>query len=237
MSFDNTHIPRKSDIKVKPKWQIPMQSLQDRNVMKYVLEGEIKEHFIRLYPKHTNRRIMQWFGISYTTVQRFKKELGLKKNMKAVLKEHARDIKKICEANGYYDSRRGKHQPQHVIDAIRRKRASGFHPLTHLKETNPRKYQQAMRKRSEQRLQLVHKERLRMLYGLPRKTKINVCLNPIPQIALTQKRSMIKLNNYFAVEGHPLEVCYDSLTRRSARREATAIRHGLRIVAGEDNND
>lgn len=44
---------------------------------------------------------------------------------------------------------------------------------------------------------------------------------------------MIKYNNYFAADGHPSWVCWDADTVRSPRREATAIRHGLKIVEGE----
>lgn len=37
----------------------------------------------------------------------------------------------------------------------------------------------------------------------------------------------------FAADGHPSWVCWDADTVRSPRREATAIRHGLKIVEGE----
>ncbi len=44
---------------------------------------------------------------------------------------------------------------------------------------------------------------------------------------------MIKQCNYFAVDEHPTWVGYDKETKRSARREATAIKHGLKIVGAE----
>ena len=68
--------------------------------MEYYLEGDLKERFCKLFPKHTNRRLMQWFGISFSTLQRFKREFGLEKDMKAICKEHAKDVKKICEKKG-----------------------------------------------------------------------------------------------------------------------------------------
>lgn len=54
--------------------------------------------------------------------------------------------------------------------------------------------------------------------------------NPLRQRVSAQKHSMIKYNNYFAADGHPSWVCWDADT---VRREATAIRHGLKIVEGE----
>lgn len=45
---------------------------------------------------------------------------------------------------------------------------------------------------------------------------------------------MIKLRNYFADADHVTWVCYDSQTRRSPRMEATAMRHGLRLVEGDE---
>lgn len=156
----------------------------------YCLEGEVRQHFIRLFPIHSNRRIMQWSGISYSTIQ-----------------------------------------------GLRRLRAEGFDPITQLKRTNPRKYRAVIKQRSEKRKTLIQQERRRILYGLPRKTRLRVVLQPIGHIASSQKNSMITRNNYFADPDHPSWVCYDSLTRRSPRREATAVRHGLRIVAGEDESN
>lgn len=92
---------------------------------------------------------MQWFGISFSTLQRFKRELGLEKDMRAIRKQQAKDAKKICEKNGYYDSIRGKAPSEACLEATRRLRASGFHPVKQLKDDNPRKYKRVLRKKSE----------------------------------------------------------------------------------------
>lgn len=233
MSYSKT--PCKSD--AQPRYHIPMRPHPRTGNPEYCLEGEVRQHFIRLFPIHSNRRIMQWFGISYSTVQRLKRELSLEKNMTAIRREHARDVKKICEANGYYDSLRGHRPSEATIQGLRRLRAEGFDPITQLKRTNPRKYRAVIKQRSEKRKTLIQQERRRILYGLPRKTRLRVVLQPIGHIASSQKNSMITRNNYFADPDHPSWVCYDSLTRRSPRREATAVRHGLRIVAGEDESN
>ena len=45
---------------------------------------------------------------------------------------------------------------------------------------------------------------------------------------------MIRKCNYFAAPlGDSHIVCYDSQTQRSPKREATAVRHGLKVVEAE----
>jgi hypothetical protein len=237
MSFKNTKSPLKADITAKPKWPVPMRPHPKAGVMEYYLEGEIKERFIKLFPIHSTRRIMQWFGISFATCQRFKRELGLTKNMKAIRRELAKDVKKTCEKNGYYDSIRGVAPSQACIEATRRLWASGFVPMNRLKEKSPERYARVMRKRSEARKELIRKEHLRDTYGMKRQTKLRLTIQPLSNRAKGQKHAMIHRNNYFSVPEHPSWVCYDSETQRSARSEATAIRHGLRIVAGEEETD
>ncbi len=218
---------------IKPKYDVATVP-NKQGVMKQVLEGETLRMFVKLFPIHSNRRIAQWFGLSFSTIQRFKRELKLEKNMDVVRREQARDIKKTCEANGYYDSLRGIRPSDACIEATKKLRATGFHPLKALKKKNPRKYQKLMKQRGEARRELIARERRRALYGLEQKTGIHVTLTPMSHTASSQKHSMIRFNNYFADPDHPTWLCYDSLTRRSPQREATAIRHGLRIVAGEE---
>ena len=233
MSFNNTKTPNKPI--GKAKWQVPMRPNAKSGMKEYYLEGELKERFCKLFPKNSNRRMMKWFGISFSTLQRFRRELGLQKDMRAIRKQQAKDIKKICERNGYYASIRGKAPSEACMEATRQLRASGFHPIKQLKATNPRKYKQLMRKKSEQRKELWRKERMRMVYGLERRTKFRLPLNSLTHAASACKYMMIRECNYFAdPDGDSHIICYDSETRRSEKREATAIRHGFTIVEGED---
>ena len=233
MSFRNTKTPLKPA--TEAKWQVPMRPNAQSGVKEYYLEGELKERFCKLFPKNSNRRMMTWFGISFSTLQRFKREFGLEKDMQAIRKQHAKDIKKICERNGYYASIRGKKPSEAAIEATRRLRASGFTPINQLKATNPRKYKRLMRKRSEQRKELFRKERLRAFYGLERKTHLRIPSNPMSRRAIAHKYAMIKACNYFADPlGDPHIICYDSETQRSERRETTAAKYGLNVVEADE---
>lgn len=198
--------------------------------MEYYLEGELKERFVKLFPIHSNRRLMEWFGIAFTTLQRFKRELGLAKDMTAIRKELARDVKKICEKNGYYDSIRGKAPSEACLEAARKKREEGFHPLRQIKETNPRRYKRIIKKWAEKREEKRKADLRRIKWGLEPKTKLKITLCKLSQTARSHKHAMIKSCNYFADEEHSSWVCYDEETIRSERREATAIRHGLKVI-------
>lgn len=233
MSFRNTKTPLKPT--KEAKWQVPMRPNEKSGVKEYYLEGELKERFCKLFPKNSNRRMMAWFGISFSTVQRFKREFGLEKDMNAIRKQHAKDIKKICERNGYYASIRGKAPSEACLEATRQLRAAGFHPMKQLKANNPRKYKRLMQKKSEQRKELWRKERLRQKYDLDRQTSLHIPLNPLSHSASSHKHAMIKCCNYFADPlGDPHIICYDSDTQRSARREATAAKHGLKVVKADE---
>ena len=233
MSFRNTKTPLKPT--TAAKWQVPMRPNAKSSVKEYYLEGELKERFCKLFPKNSNRRMMAWFGISFSTLQRFKHEFGLEKDMQAIRKQQAKDIKKICEKNGYYASIRGKAPSEACLEATRQLRASGFHPIKQIKATNPRKYKRLMRKKSEQRKELYRKERLRAFYGLERQTNLRIPAAPLSHSASSHKHAMIKSCNYFADPlGDPHIICYDSETQRSARREATAAKHGLKVVEADE---
>ena len=233
MSFRNTKTPLKPT--TAAKWQVPMRPNAKSGVKEYYLEGELKERFCKLFPKNSNRRMMAWFGISFSTLQRFKREFGLEKDMQAVRKQQAKDIKKICERNGYYASIRGKAPSEACMEAIRQLRAAGFHPMKQLKANNPRKYKRLMRKKGEQRKELYRKEQLRAFYGLERQTNLRIPSAPMSRRATVQKHAMIKCCNYFPDPlGDPHIICYDSDTKRSARREATAAKYGLKIVEADE---
>lgn len=233
MSFNNTKTPTKPT--APAKWQVPMRPHPGMSVKEYYLDGELKERFCQLFPKNSNRRMMTWFGISFSTLQRFKREFGLEKDMRSIRKQQAKDTRKICEKNGYYDSLRGHAPSEACQEATRKLRAEGFHPIKQLKAKNPRKYNRLMQRKSEERKELWHKERLRMVYGLERRTKLRMPLNSLSHKASACKYMMIRQCNYFAdPDGDSHIICYDSQTRRSERREATAIGHGLTIVEGED---
>ena len=124
----------------------------------------------------------------------------------------------------------------YVRHPVNKAELSGVHITPEfLKKNGWKKYKRLMRKKSEQRKELWHKERLRAFYGLERKTRLRVPTIPLSYKASVQKHAMIRYCNYFADPlGDPHIICYDSETQRSARREATAAKHGLKVVEADE---
>lgn len=79
------------------------------------------------------------------------------------------------------------------------------------------------------------KERLRIKYDLERQTTYHIPLKNLTHVAHNHKSMMIRQCNYFADPlGAPYIVCYDSETKRSVKREATAAKHGLKVVEADE---
>lgn len=215
----------------EPKYK-PLRVSANGKVTKIMLTPEQEEAFRRLYPRTFNSKIVDLFGVSCSTVHRLARELGVKKDMKTIGRKAAAAAKKTCEKNGYYESIRGKRLSDACLEASKRAREGKPHPLKVMKAKSPRKYAKLMAKLSEKRKELFRKEELRQRYGLTRHTKLH--LRTTTHRMSVQKCVMIKKKNYFADPTDPTVVCYDSLTRRCPRMEATAIKHGLKVVEGSE---
>lgn len=230
MSFRNTKTPTLAEIEGKPRYQVPTRLV--RGVKTFYLTPEVEQHFRRLYPVTMNRDMMRIFGISFSTMQRFKRELGLTKNKKVIIRKQAEVCKKVCEENGYYDSIRGKAPSEACIEAARQLRASGFHPMKVLKKKNPSKYRRILEKRSEARKELMHKERIRVDWGLSQQTKLHVPYDPYGK-RRTSFKSTCRRAGYIPGKAHdPAErwiIYYTTDTIRGAIREQHGIALGFKF--------
>ena len=231
MSFPNTHTPTKAEIVGKARYQLPMRKGRG-GLMTYYLTPELEQHFRRLFPVTLNRDMMRLFGISFVTLQRLKRQLGLQKKMHTIRHKQAQLAKRICEENGYYDSLRGKAPSEACQEAARLKMESGFHPLKALKQKNPRKYRRILEKRSESRKELMHKERLRVDWGLTKQTNLHIPYDPYGRKRMTF-RNTCKAVGYIPGNAHdPAErwtIYYDQNTRRGAIRERNGERLGFKF--------
>ena len=225
MSFPNTHTPTKAEIVGKPRYQVPTRLV--RGVKAYYLTPELEAHFVRLYPITLNRDMMRLFGISFSTMQRFKRELGLQKKMKTIRHKQAQLAKRICEENGYYESMRGKAPCEAAMEATRQLRASGWHPMQVVRK-NKRRYQRLMQKRSEKRKELMRKERIRVDWGMEQNTNLHIPYDPYGK-RRTSFKSTCKRVGYIPGNAHkPSErwiIYYTNETQRGELRE----KHGTAL--------
>ena len=230
MSFRNTKTPTKGEIKGKHKYPCPMHKVHGLD--SYYLTPELQAHFVRLYPVTMNRDMMRLFGISFSTMQRFKRELGLEKKMKTIRHKQAQWAKRICEENGYYESMRGKAPSEACQEATRQLRASGFHPMKALKKKNPRKYRRILEQRSERRKELMHKERIRVDWGLGQQTNLHIPYDPYGK-RRTSFKSTCRRAGYIPGKAHdPAErwiIYYTPDTIRGTIREQHGTALGFKF--------
>ena len=226
MSFRNTKTPTKAEIKGKPRYQVPTRLVH--GLTAFYLTPELEAHFVRLYPITLNRDMMRIFGISFSTMQRFKRQLGLTKNKKVIIRKQAEVCKKICEANGYYDSIRGKAPGEACQEAARLKRESGFNPWLTLKKQNRRKYNRLMVKRSEQRKEAMRRDRMRINWGIEPEHNFVLPYDPYGRKRMTY-RNTCKQVGYIPgnarIQAERWTIYYDENTKRGAIRE----RHGIEL--------
>ena len=229
MSFNHTKTPTKGSSGRKQRYVVPTRRGK-YGAMEYYFTPELEAEFRRLYPITLNPVLMDWFGISFSTMQRFKREMGLEKNRKIILKKHAAQVKKICKKNGYYDSLKGKAPSPQCHEAYQRKRAEGFSSIRALKENNPRGYRAYLKRKSKARAEVWRIEHRRVELGLSQKTGL-LC----PQFAYSRRqvgqRSSAKRRGYILGDmrenmGERYTIYYDEGTERSERFEQSLKRLG-----------
>lgn len=229
MSFRNTKTPTKAEIKGKPRYQVPTRLVH--GLTAFYLTPELEAHFVRLYPTTMNRDMMRMFGISFSTLQRFKRELGLQKKMKTIRHKQAQLAKRICEENGYYESMRGKAPCEAAMEATRQLRASGWHPMQVVRK-NKRRYKRLMQKRSEKRKELMRKERIRVDWGMEQNTNLHIPYDPYGK-RRTSFKSTCKRVGYIPGNAHkPSErwiIYYTNETQRGELREKHGIALGFKF--------
>lgn len=230
MSWSKTH--NKSEITVKAKFPVP-QIINKWGHTEFVLTPEIAKELKRLYPIKTNLELMGLFAIGFSTLQRFKRELGLKKNEKVIRRKQAKLAKQTCENNGYYDSLRGQKPTQQCIEASKRWWADGNHPLDILKKKNPRKYRKICKDASDKRKAQFADERRRVKIGLDQKTNLLV---PQFEYTISQrnhrynalKRGYI-LGDVREMMGERYTTSFDKETERSDRFERNLVKDGFTV--------
>lgn len=229
MSFNSTKTPTKPTC--KPKYILPAEPSQGGP--KYYLTPELEAEFRRLFPVTMNRRMMELFGISFSTLQRFKRQLGLVKNETVIRKKLARQVKKICEENGYYASLRGKQPSEQCQQALHDKFASGWHPMKAMKAKNPRKYKKTMQRRSEERKALVAKEKKHIRWGLSQSTGLHLPFDIFTRSQVSHRYNALNrgylLGNKAEFSGERYVIYYDDNTDRSRRFEDNLLADGFTI--------
>lgn len=210
----------------------------------YILTPEQREWLCHYFPIVENTRLMKATGMSHSTLHRFARDLHLtksEKGIRAIKRRQAAHIRRVCERSGYYDKLRGRAPSEATRAATARmwqeiREGKREHPTHIMKRTNPRRYQQWMQRKSEERKQSIRMERMRMKWGLPRKTRLkSVVMQPYRRSQVAhrfnaQRRGYILADTCEEGSGHRYTIYYDNNTPRSEAFEKNCIKDGFRIV-------
>ena len=212
-----------------------------------VLTPEQEAWLRRWYPEVENPILLKASGMSHSTLHRFAREFGLvksEKGIKGIRKRQAAHIKKVCEANGYYDSLRGKPVSEACLQATAKmwkeiRDGKREHPFKIMKRTNPRKYRKWIERRSEARKETIRKETRRVLYGLERKTRLKcIVMCPYTRRQTSHRYNALK-RGYIVMEdcseqsGERYNIYYDDLTDRAPIFERNLIKDGFKLMKYE----
>ena len=156
-----------------------------QRVKAWVLTDEQRAWLADVYPATENERIAKAMGISKETVRVQARKIGLEKSetgMKAIRKRQQRQAAKTNEANGCYDRKRGHPPSQATLNGTRqrwREINAGLreHPMVTFRKRHPKKYKEVMERKRQDRINLIQKEKRRIIYGLERKTTLEYLLS------------------------------------------------------------
>lgn len=216
------------------------------NRQKIILDDAQLAWLRRYYPVTENGRIAIAMGICLETLRRIKESYGLKKSAKgkaAILKRRVSRAAKTNERNGCYDRKRGRPVSDATREGVRRRWAKVYageclSPLALLKARDPEGYAAMVERRGRERKECIRKEKLRMVYGLGRKTNISVVvLKAYTQSQRHRRYSALKRGYLLDVDcsegtAGRYVIYYDDETQRSEVFERNCIADGF--VFGRD---
>lgn len=204
------------------------------------LSEEDIDWIIKHYKHTKNAEIMARFNIGESMLHRYARKYGLKKSnvfMKKAQRENAEKGYEVCLDNGVYEQNAAHLRKQwEEWKKLPRNQRPGYRAGVkpqHQPGVSTRRYNKRIKEGYEKRRQTVRRERARLLYGLEQKTSLKLTKVMTRKMS-AHKHAMIKQCNYFPDEEHPTWLLYDNETTRSARREAHAVKLGLKVYPSED---
>lgn len=212
-----------------------------------VLNNEQLAWLRRWFPVTENNRLAKVMRISEQKLRDFAVENGLKKTaagIKAIKRRQTKAMVKTNNLNGCYDRKRGQPVSEATRDGNRRRweeYRAGLRELPQdtAKRKHPKKWKASLKKRSENRRELIEKEKRRIIYGLERKTKIKVVvMKPYTRSQSHHRYCALKrgyLLDEDCREGQPgrYVIYYDDETERSEKFEQNCIKDGFTFMRDE----
>lgn len=195
--------------------------------------------WLRRHYKHTrNADIMARLGIGESMLHTLARRYGLKKSrqfMKKSYRQNNEEGMAVMKRYGIYEENSERARRQWA-DAKAEGRAYGFRKGESNKTRfSPRRYAEIRRKITESRMNTIRMERARMLFGLPRRTRLTIVVMQKYTKSQTSRRYNARQRGYILADdcsegsGSRYTIYYDSRTQRSDRFERNLINDGFRL--------
>ena len=207
------------------------------------LNDEQRAWLCQWFPTIENKRLAKAMGISLYKLHCFARELHLTKSeegWRAIKRRQTKAMAKTNRKNGCYDRKRGHAPSEATMEGNRRRWEEVRAGLRELpqdtaKRKHPRKWKASLKKRSENRKEMIRKEKQRIIYGLERKTNLKiVVMTPYTRSQTHHRHNALKrgyLLDMDCSEGQPgrYVIYYDDETNRSEQFEKNCIADGFRF--------
>ena len=211
----------------------------------FVLTQEQEAWLRKWYPIRENSLLMSSSGMSHSTLHRLARQLGLKKSkrgLEGIKKRQAAHIKEVCEANGWYDSLRGRPVSEECRQGTARmwqeiREGKRLHPFRILLRDDPKRYSDMVRTNSARRKTLIARERMRQDYGVARHTRLHLPAAPYTRKQVSHRYNAMR-RGYYVMEdktdkgGYRFNIYYDQDTTRSELFERNLRADGFRVLPG-----
>ena len=212
-----------------------------------IINKEQREWLCQWFPTIENKRLAKAMGISQSKLHCFAHELGLTKSeagWRAIKRRQVKAMAKTNRKNGCYDRKRGHAPSEETLEGNRRRweeyrQGLRESPQATAKRKNPMKWKASLKKRSDDRREMIRKEKRRIIYGLERKTNLKVVvMKPYTRSQIAHRHNAMKrgyLLDMDCSEGQPgrYVIYYDDDTERSAKFEANCIADGFTFKRDE----
>lgn len=189
-----------------------------RDTTKIVLTDEQQQWLRDNYATTLNKDCAAHLGISESSVHRFARDMGLKKDPEwfhALVLERVRMMAAVNRGPGNHGKKN-----LHLGEPHRFRKGQ-----TNRERYGEEKERQRILKAAATRRETIRKERMRVNWGLPQQTKLRVISNPQARYA----RYALKSRGYIIPARGSMEAYWDENTTRSAIVENNAAKVGIKV--------
>ena len=200
------------------------------------LTEEETQWIVRHYQHTKNSDIMEKFGIGESQLHRIARKYGLKKSRQQMKKMQANATEAarvVCRRYGLYEELAQRMKEKLTEMSARGERIPGsFAPgVTNIMRLGKKRNDERIEKVRASLNETIRKERMRIHFGLPQATKLNLTYdgyNDYHRKKATH-RHLFRRHGYI-VEWGSDEIYYDEETERRPIMEANAHKYGLKVI-------